>query len=97
MLTLDDVLVHTPGVVSRQSDDELVVVLPERGKFIVLNGTGAEVFQGVDGQRSLEQIAATLSERYDADPQQVQTDVLAFAADLLDRGAVQRQAEPERG
>ncbi len=88
MLTLDDVLAPAPGVVSRESGDELVVVLPERGKFFVLNGTGAEVFRLVDGRRTLEEIAATLNGRYDVPPEQVQTDVLAFAGKLLDRDAV---------
>ena len=88
MLTLDDVLAPAPGLVSRESGDELVVVLPERGKFIVLNGSGAEVFRLVDGRRTLEEIAAALSGRYDVPLEQVQADVLAFAGKLLDRDAI---------
>lgn len=88
MLTLDDVLAPAPGVVSRESGDELVVVLPERGKFFVLNGTGAEVFRLVDGRRTLEEIAAALNGRYDVPLGQVQPDVLAFARKLLDRDAI---------
>ncbi|MBN1812870.1 MAG: PqqD family protein [Anaerolineae bacterium] len=93
MPNLNDVLRIAPGVVSRESDGELVVVLPEQGKFVVLNGTGADVFQSVDGQRSLAEIAAALSERYDVPLEQTQTDVLAFAQKLLDRGAVSVQGE----
>ena len=88
MLVLDDVLAPAPGLVSRESGDELVVVLPERGKFIVLNGSGAEVFRLVDGRRTLEEIAIALSGRYDVPPEQVQADVLAFAGELLDRDAI---------
>jgi len=88
MLTLDDVLLPAPGVVSRESGDELVVVLPERGRFIVLNGTGMEVFQLVDGRRTLGESAATLAGRYDVPLERAQADVLAFAGKLLDRGAV---------
>jgi hypothetical protein len=88
MPNLDDVLSLTPGVVSRKSDGELVVVLPEQGKYIVLNGTGADVFQSVNGQRSLAEIAAALSERYDVPLERTQTDVLTLAQKLLDRGAV---------
>jgi hypothetical protein len=93
MPNLNDVLIVTPGVVSRESDGELVVVLPEQGKFVVLNGTGADVFQSVNGQRSLAEIAAALSERYDVPLEQTQTDVLALAQKLLDRGAVSVQGE----
>jgi hypothetical protein len=93
MPNLNDVLIIAPGVVSRESDGELVVVLPEQGKFVVLNGTGADVFQSVDGQRSLAEIAVALSERYDVSLEQTQTDVLIFAQKLLDRGAVSVQGE----
>jgi hypothetical protein len=91
MPNLNDVLSIAPGVVSRESDGELVVVLPEQGKFVVLNGTGADVFQALDGQRSLAEIAATLSARYDVPLEKTQGDVLTLAQKLLDRGAVRLQ------
>lgn len=89
MPTLNDVYVPAPQVVSRESEGELVVVLPEQGKYIVLNGTGAEVFQSLDGQRTLGEIAAAVSEQYDVSLEQVQADVLALAEKLLARGAIQ--------
>ena len=69
------------------------MVLPEQGKFVVLNGTGANVFQSVDGRRSLAEIAVALSERYDVPLEQTQIDVLAFAQKLLDRNALSVQGE----
>jgi hypothetical protein len=93
MPNLNDVLSVAPGVVSRESDGELVVVLPEQGRFFVLNDTGADVFQAVDGRRSLAEIAAALSERHDVPLGQTQADVLALAQKLLDRGAVCLQGE----
>jgi hypothetical protein len=92
MLTLDDVLTLTPGLVSRESDGEHVVVLPEQGKFIVLNQTGAFVFQSIDGRLSLKAIAAELSERHKVPLIQVESDVLAFAGELLKRGAARQLA-----
>lgn len=93
MPKLDDILTLAPGVVSRETDGELVVVLPEQGKFIVLNGTGADAFQLLDGRRTLEEIATALSERHGALLGQVEADVLAFADKLLERGAVRRVGE----
>ena len=90
MLTLDDVLTLAPGLVSRESDGEHVVVLPEQGKFIVLNQTGAHVFQSIDGRLSLRAIAVELSERHKAPLAQVEDDVLAFAGELLKRGAARQ-------
>jgi hypothetical protein len=88
MPNLDDVLSITPGVIARESEGELVVVLPDQGKFVVLNGTGAEMFQSMDGRRTLADIAAILSERYNVPLEQTQSDVLALAQKLLDRAAV---------
>jgi hypothetical protein len=91
MLNLTDVLNPAPGVISRESEGELVVVLPEKGKCIVLNRTGANVFQLMDGRRSLADVASILGERYDIPSEQTRTDVLALAQKLLDRGAVRLQ------
>jgi len=88
MLTLPDVLAPVPGVVSRESDGELVVVLPTAGKFIVLNPTGAEAFALVNGERTLGEISAMLSERHDVPRERTDADVLALGEKLLDRGAV---------
>jgi hypothetical protein len=88
MLSLDDVLTLAPGVISRQSDDELVVVLPMKGKYVVLNSTGAETFQLLDGQRTLGEITSILNERHGVSQERVRIDVLALAEKLLDRGAV---------
>jgi hypothetical protein len=89
MLTLDSVLTIAPGVVARESDDELVVVLPEGGKFFVLNGTGAEIFQMVDGAHTLSDIAAALQSHYEeVERARVESDVLAFAEKILEKAAV---------
>jgi hypothetical protein len=93
MLTLTDVLVPASGVASRESEGELVVVIPRRGRYLVLNGTGAEVFRLMDGQRALDEIAAALSERYGVPLERVRADVLSLAERLLGRGAVRRQGE----
>lgn len=90
MLTLDDVLAPAPSIISRKSDDETVVVLPEQGKFIVLNESGAEVFQMMDGEHTLEEIAAALGEQHGVPLEQTRTDTLALAGKLLERGALRR-------
>ena len=88
MLNWDDVLVAAPTLVTRESDRELVVVLPEQGKFVVLNPTGARVLHLSDGTRTLREIADTLAVEFSADQAQVESDVLRFAQALADRGAL---------
>ncbi|MFN2109658.1 MAG: pyrroloquinoline quinone biosynthesis peptide chaperone PqqD [Anaerolineae bacterium] len=88
MLNWDDVLAAASTLVTRESDGELVVVLPEKGKFVVLNATGARVLHLSDGTRTLRDIADTLAAEFDADQTQVEGDVLRFAKALVDRGAL---------
>lgn len=88
MLNWDDVLAAASTLVTRESDGELVVVLPEQGKFVVLNATGARVLHLSDGTRTLREIADTLAAEFAADPSQVEGDVMRFAQSLVDRGAL---------
>lgn len=88
MLNWDDVLAAALTLVTRESDGELVVVLPEQGKFVVLNATGARVLRLSDGTRTLREIADTLSAEFAADQTQVEGDVLRFAQVLVERGAL---------
>lgn len=85
MLSWNDVLVRKSDVITRASDDELVVVLPEQGKFIVLNATGARVLALSDGACTLRQIAVAIANEFDADQAIVEGDVLRFAETLVER------------
>lgn len=91
MMHLNDVLRSAPGVVSRESGGDMVVVLPEQGKFLVLNDTGAQIWQLADGQHSLGQIAEALVDGWQIEPTRAEADVLRLAEQLLDRGALVRE------
>jgi hypothetical protein len=88
MLTLDMVPSPNPNVVGRILDGEAVLVLPEKGKVKVLNEVGARIWSLSDGTRSLQEIAAEICREYQVETSQAETDVLAFSADLQERGVV---------
>ncbi|HOT90419.1 MAG TPA: PqqD family protein [Anaerolineae bacterium] len=88
MPSWDDVLIRASGIVTRESGTELVVVLPEQGKFIVLNATGARVLHLANGVHTLREIAHTIAHEFAVDPARVENDVLRFAEALLERGAL---------
>ncbi len=88
MPTWNDVLAPTPDVVTQESEGELVVVLPHVGKFLVLNPTGALMFYLSDGSRTLRDVAQQIAEEYEADPSQVESDVLKLAQSLIERGVL---------
>ncbi|MBN1920473.1 MAG: PqqD family protein [Anaerolineae bacterium] len=88
MLTLDSVVRTVAGVATRESGNELVVVSPAQGKYLVLNQTGATVFRLLDGKASLQDIAMQLCQKHQAPLEKAQADVLALVEQLLERGVV---------
>jgi len=84
----DDVLAPRLEVVTRESDNELVVVLPNQGKYIVLNATGARVLRLADGSRTLRDIAEAVAVEFGMDAGRVEMDILRFAGSLVERGVL---------
>jgi GGDEF domain-containing protein len=91
MPSLGDVLQPAPGVVGRLTEDEMVVVLPEQACFLVLNETGAQIWQLADGERTLGAIAQSLAETWQIELAQAEGDVLRLAGQLMERGALVKQ------
>jgi hypothetical protein len=81
-------MVTNDHIVTRETEGEMVVVLPDKGKFVVLNATGAQIVKLADGERTLEEIAFEIADQFDADLAQVRADVLKFAQDLTSRGVL---------
>ncbi|MGC1271861.1 MAG: PqqD family protein [Croceibacterium sp.] len=63
-------------------DDEVVVMRLSDGDMYSLEGTARDIWNSVDGQRSIARIAADLAKRHDHDPAQVTADVQVFVAEL---------------
>jgi hypothetical protein len=55
-----------------------------------LNPVGSRIWELIDGQRSLEEIAGVIVQEFDVAPGVAVQDVRAFVQDLLDRGLVTR-------
>lgn len=64
-----------PDAASRTYDEEAFVVVPARGEYDILNKVGTRVWDLIDGQRSVEAIAAIICEEYEVEPGQAETDV----------------------
>ena len=84
------VLRRTGSVRFRNVGGEGVIVHQDAGEIMAVNDTGARVFELADGKRSLQDIATAVAERYPRqDKEQVLSDVLAFAEQLLEAGALE--------
>ncbi len=86
MLNGNDILQVNPGVVIQETGDELVVVIPDQGKYVVVNQTGARILQMSDGKMTLADIAAAISAACGLNMEQIVKDVIVFSGDLVSRG-----------
>ncbi|OQA43145.1 MAG: Coenzyme PQQ synthesis protein D [Chloroflexi bacterium ADurb.Bin325] len=85
-MQLSDTPRRAHSVVSRLLDGEAVLVHPAQGKVRVLNSVGARIWELVDGQRSIEEIARLIAQEYEVGLSQAEADALAFCLDLSGRG-----------
>ena len=92
-ISLQDRFQPSQSVVARQIAGEMVLVtLRQRAAdldaIFTLNATGAEAWTLLDGQRTLQQVAELLAQRFVVEPQEAAQDLLELAAALLEIGAI---------
>lgn len=88
MLTNTTIPIPNPNVLGRVVDNEAVLVLPDQGKVKVLNEVGAAIWEQIDGQRSIGEIAEKICEMYNIDLPTAGKDTTEFVAELADRQIV---------
>ncbi len=88
---LQSVWTPSEDVVAREIEGELILVPIVAGigdcedAIFTLNETGRDVWQRLDGVRTLAQVAAELASEYDAPSAQIETDVTGLVAELCQR------------
>lgn len=82
----DDVPRRVPNIVGRMVDEEAVLVHPGQGKVRVLNPVGARIWDLIDGQRTVADMARVVAQEYNVEPGTAEADALAFCTDLARRG-----------
>ena len=91
-LTLDAICTPSENVVAREIEGELLIVPLASGigdaddELYTLNPTGQAIWQKLDGQRTLGQVAAALAGEFDAPIVEIETDVLGLASEMTRRG-----------
>lgn len=83
------VLVRNERLAWRVLEGEAVILYPEAGTLHRLNATGTRMWELLDGQRSLAEVAAGLATEYDVAPADAVRDLQAVAADLIAAGLVE--------
>ncbi len=92
-VTLEDVLVPQPDVHVVALGDEKVIFVPRDETLQRLDPLASIVWDCLLPAAPLADIATDLAEAFGADRQQVSTDLLRLAADLLDSGALVRAGD----
>lgn len=79
---------RSDGVLSQRAADTTVLLDPVSGEYFALDEVGAGIWALCDGSRSVGDIAAAMSEEYDASPDEIRADLLALLAELESSGLV---------
>ena len=91
-VSLDTVYTPSEDVVSRNIEDELLIVPLVSGigdmedELFTLNETGRAIWELLDGQKSLRDVVKELEAEFDAPAGEIEADVIGFVEELLKRG-----------
>ena len=83
MADLKSVFSHSPGIVTKKTGDEYVLIpvannIADMNSVFTLNESGAFIWELIDGKRNVEMIINTLTEEYDIDYDSASKDVFSF-------------------
>lgn len=93
-ITPDSIFAPSDDVVSREIEDELIIVPITSGigdledELYTLNDTGRAIWHRLDGRRSLAEIAADLEKEFDAPLETIIQDVQGLIGELASRKIV---------
>lgn len=73
----------TSQVIDRVVDGEALLIHLQSGEYFSLNPIGTRIWELLNGEQTLGQIADVLVLEYDVTLEQAQADITALAADLI--------------
>jgi hypothetical protein len=91
-VTLQTVCTPSENIVAREVEGEVIIVPLVAGigdaddELYTLNKTGRAIWQMLDGQRTLGEVAAALVQEFQTSQAELEADVLGFAAEMARRG-----------
>jgi hypothetical protein len=87
MADLKSILSQSESIVTRKTGNEYVLVpitdnIADMTSVYTLNETGAFIWEQIDGKRNVEDIIKALTNEYDIDHKNAETDVFSFIDDM---------------
>jgi hypothetical protein len=89
---LDSRVQRKPGIPWKRLEAEAVILDLESGDYFELDELGCRIWEALDGELTLAAHAQSIAREYEADPELVRSDVMAFVDELFSRGLVERLA-----
>lgn len=92
--TFDCVYAISEDIVARNIEGELIIVPLTSGigdmeeEIYTLNETGRAIWEKLDGQKNLREIVEALKTEFEAEPEEIEGDVLGLIGELLKRRMV---------
>jgi hypothetical protein len=90
-IRMDMIFSHSGDVVSREIDGALIIVPLTSGvgdmedDLFSMNESGTEIWNMLDGKKTLQEIVEALAQQYQAKPGEIEQDVVGIVAELLKR------------
>ena len=76
------------GVSFETVSDGSVVLVFRSGQLYSCNETSTAFLVELDGERTLDQVAALMAEQFEAAPEEIAADIEAIAAEMLSEGII---------
>ena len=91
---LDAIYLPSDDIVAREIEGELIIIPLVAGigdledDLFTLNETGRAIWEKLDGQADLGSVITALQQEYEAEPGEIERDVMGFVTELLRRGMI---------
>ncbi len=79
---------HGPDVIWRKMGEETVLLNSRSENYYSLNEVGTRVWELIDGQATVREIASRIAEQYDAPVEEIEKDVVALLQELREQELV---------
>ncbi len=95
---MDSIPIRNENIIFRKIEDEYILVpmlasSDEVEHIFNLNQVGADVWERIDGKKTVKDIVGALVMEYEGEPEEVEGDVIEFLNDILDAGIIELSDE----
>lgn len=93
-IEINDIYIPSEEIVARNIEGELIIVPLTSGigdmedELFTLNDTGKEIWEKLDGKKTIDEIISELSSNYNAEPEEIKQDVTGLIEELLKRNII---------